>query len=329
MWKPKLQQADCLQFLSQQPDNSVDLILTDPPYFRFLATAWDRQWKTRDEYLAWLEQVLVEYRRVLKPAGSLYVFASPRMAGHVECLVGQHFNVLNHIVWRKNSGPHNKACKEQLRAYFAQTERIIFAEQMDAGKAHQMECNQLKMDVFEPLRKYLADALEESGISKQQIEEACGNFMHRHWFGKSQWVLPSETDYRLLQQLFNGHLNQNYDQVKHRFILLNKSYLELKNEYDHLRRPFSVTKHVSFTDVWDFNPTPARKGRHPCEKPLPLIEHIIAASSRPGQVVMDTFVGSGSTAIAAMRLGRKFIGCEMGDVEFKQASERINAEAVK
>lgn len=317
------QQADCLKFLKKQPDNSVDLILTDPPYFRFLSAAWDRQWKTREEYLAWLEPILVEYRRVLKPSGSLYLFASPRMSSHVECLIAKHFNVLNHIVWRKNSGPHNKACKEQLRAYFAQTERIIFAEQLDSARQYDKQCAALKGDVFEPLRLYLVDALERSGITRKQIEAATGNQMHGHWFGKSQWQLPSEKDYKTLQLLFNGFLSKDYDQVKRRFKLLNKTYLELKEAHADLRRHFAVTKHVPFTDVWDFNPTPARPGRHPCEKPLPLIEHIINASSRPGQVVMDTFVGSGSTPVAALKLGRKFVGCELGKDEFQQAKKRL------
>ena len=64
-------------------------------------------------------------------------------------------------------------------------------------------------------------------------------------------------------------------------------------------------------------------GKHPCEKPLDLMRHIIEASSRPGDVVLDTFVGSGSTAIACRELGRVFVGCEMGDVEFVGAVERL------
>ena len=53
------------------------------------------------------------------------------------------------------------------------------------------------------------------------------------------------------------------------------------------------------------------------------MRHIIEASSRPGDVVLDTFVGSGSTAIACRELGRVFVGCEMGDVEFVGAVERL------
>lgn len=318
-----LQQADCLLFLKSLPDNSVDLIVTDPPYYRFLNVGWDRQWASQKQYLHWFGRVLAQYQRVLKPNGSLYVFASHRLACHIECLVEQHFNKLNHIVWRKHSGPHNKACKSQLRSYFSQTERIIFAEQCNSEKAWQNQLNRLKGDVFKPLRDYLLQEVKKAGVTRQQIHKACGNQMLGAGISKSQWQLPSERDYRILQQLLNNQLNKDYAAVKHEFTLLNRSYLSLKQQHQQLRRPFAVTKEVPFTDVWDFKPTPARKGRHPCEKPLPLIEHIITTSSRPGETVLDTFTGSGSTAVAAFNTGRNFIGCELGEEEYQQAKERI------
>ncbi len=44
--------ADCLQYLKTLDDNSVDLILTDPPYFRIKANAWDNQWPDVESFLA-------------------------------------------------------------------------------------------------------------------------------------------------------------------------------------------------------------------------------------------------------------------------------------
>ncbi|WP_169740935.1 MULTISPECIES: DNA methyltransferase [Methylomicrobium] len=52
---------------------------------------------------------------------------------------------------------------------------------------------------------------------------------------------------------------------------------------------------------------------HPCERPLDLMRHIVEASSRPGDMVLDTFDGSGSMAIACRALGRGFVGCENGE----------------
>jgi len=95
--------GDCLHVLPALPDNSVDLILTDPPYFKVKGDAWDNQWDTPAHFLAWLDLVLVEFARILKPNGSLYLFASPQMGARVEILVGGRFKVLTNIRWRKEA----------------------------------------------------------------------------------------------------------------------------------------------------------------------------------------------------------------------------------
>jgi site-specific DNA-methyltransferase (adenine-specific) len=62
-------------------------------------------------------------------------------------------------------------------------------------------------------------------------------------------------------------------------------------------------------------------GRHPTQKPLALLERIIAASTRPGDTVLDPFAGSGTTGVAALRLGRSFIGIE-SDAEYVRLAAR-------
>lgn len=92
----RLINADTTAFIKTLPDNSVDLIATDPPYFRVKSCDWDNQWKNEDEYLAWLDALLVEFWRVLKPNGSLYMFCGSRLASDTELLVRQRFDVLSH-----------------------------------------------------------------------------------------------------------------------------------------------------------------------------------------------------------------------------------------
>ncbi|EHV9221752.1 site-specific DNA-methyltransferase, partial [Escherichia coli] len=48
--------ADCLEFIRSLPENSVDLIVTDPPSFKVKPEGWDNQWKGDDDYLKWLDQ---------------------------------------------------------------------------------------------------------------------------------------------------------------------------------------------------------------------------------------------------------------------------------
>ncbi len=68
-----------------------------------------------------------------------------------------------------------------------------------------------------------------------------------------------------------------------------------------------------------------RHGRHPTQKPLALIERCLAASTMPGQRVLDPFAGSGSTGVAALRLGRRFVGCEIDEAYARLASARMRA----
>lgn len=68
---------------------------------------------------------------------------------------------------------------------------------------------------------------------------------------------------------------------------------------------------------------PDRERVHPNEKPLRLMEQIVATHSQPGDMVLDPFMGSGTTGVAAIRLGRRFIGIELDPAHFVTACERI------
>ena len=320
--------ADCLDHMRSMPDNAVDAVVTDPPYFRVKGEAWDNQWKDRAAFLSWMGELCAEWQRILRPNGSLWVFASPQMAAGVECKVGEYFNVLNSVVWVKacagGGGRWKLACKEELRSLFPRTERIIFAEHHGAdniakGEAgYVRKCDELRGFVFEPLRAYLAGEMKRAGHSLVSVNKAWqawkgGNGgMSSHWFSTSQWALPTAENYQWLRNLFNGAGGEY-----------------LRRDYEDLRRPFAVTAEDQYTDVWEFQTVPAAPGKHVCEKPLPLMRHIIKASTKPGAVVLDCFAGSGSTGCAAVELGRDFIGIEKDELWAQRARARIAHHAAQ
>jgi site-specific DNA-methyltransferase (adenine-specific) len=80
--------------------------------------------------------------------------------------------------------------------------------------------------------------------------------------------------------------------------------------------------------VWPL-PTPGPReklqGRHPTQKPLALLERVIAASSAEGDLVLDPFMGSGTTGVAAAMSGRRFLGVEMNPEYLELAAKRIRA----
>lgn len=321
-------QGDCLAVLPTLPDNSVDLVLTDPPYFKVKGDAWDRQWDKPSEFLIWLDAVVEQLARVLKPNGSLYLFASPQMGARVECQVAVRLNVLNSIIWRKAEGRHKASSKESLRAYFPQTERIIFAEHYGAdniakGEAgYAAKCDELRGFIFEPLRAYIAGEWERAGLTSRDANAATNSQMAGHYLTRVQWTLPTRAKYEQLREYANRHggeyLRKDYEYLR-------KDYEELRKDYEELRRPFAVTPEVPYTDVWDFPTVQAYPGKHPCEKPQALLRHIITASSKPGAVVLDAFAGSGSTGVACKALGRQFIGIELSEQYANGARAKIAA----
>ena len=64
---------------------------------------------------------------------------------------------------------------------------------------------------------------------------------------------------------------------------------------------------------------------HPQEKPVALLEYLIKTYSNEGEVVLDATIGSGTTAVAAMKCGRKFIGFELDEKNFAVAEKRIES----
>jgi adenine-specific DNA-methyltransferase len=328
--------GDCLDVLPTLPDDSVDLIATDPPYYRVKGEEWDRQWKTPALFLAWLDRVLEQFARVLKPNGSLYLFASPKMAARVEVLIRGRFEVLNSIRWRKDAGWQKKARKEDLRGFFDSSETIIFAEHFGADSAakgeagYEAKCDELRGFVFEPLRAYFDAERKRSGLTSDQIMDGMARLtgkrytFARHTFSTSQWELPTRDQYDAARVLFGpGYLLRPYEDLRREYEDLRREYEDLRREYEDLRRPFAVSADVPYTDVWDFPVVRPYSGKHVCEKPLDLCRHIIRASSRPGAVVLDAFLGSGAMGEAALVEGRRFVGIEKDPEWCARARERL------
>lgn len=301
--------GDCLEILKDIPDNSIDLICTDPPYFKVKKDWWDRQWKKTEGFLSWLDSVAEQWQRVLKPNGSLYCFASPKMAARVEVMLGERFAILSNIVWNKlfeypdgdrRATAFRARDHSSFREYFDYSERIIFCEHYGADNAG-------------VLGEFLKQKRESAGLTCDAIEKALGYTDNRGRGSRlfCRWEtgnsLPTSDDFCKALQVIGDDL----------------PYEKLRQQYEELRRPFSVTADVPYTDVWTFPTVSHYPGKHPCEKPAELLEHIIKASSRPGAVVLDSFAGSGSTLLASKKLGRNYVGIEIDPHWVDTANQRL------
>ena len=253
--------------------------------------------------------------------GSAYVFASPAMTTAVERVVGERFKVLNSIRWAKLGGDNlRRVSLPTMRSYVSIWEGIIFAEQFGSdgsalrGSGWADACAKLHAGVFEPLREYLAKERDAAGLTNRQIDGHLGtNGMAGHYFGGSQWSLPTAEVFEKLAAV----------------IPFAREYEDLRAEYEDLRRPFNITNRKMSEDIWFFHSVAKYPGKHPCEKPRELLRHMMDASSKPGDLILDPFAGSGSTLEAARQAGRRAVGIEQDERWCEHAASRLAQQQIE
>ncbi len=223
-----------------------------------------------------------------------------------------------------------------MRSYLAPWEEVVFAEQYgdryaDASKA-------LHKDVYAPLGRYIQQERERAGLTIDQVDVGLGYVRRknphrgtelcRRWEEGSS--LPTERDYLRLRVLLNegggNYLRREYEELRREYEELRREYEELRREYEELRRPFFADPDA--TDVWTFPTVSPYPGKHPCEKPVAMMERIVSNSSRPDALVLDCFMGSGSTMLAALKLGRRFVGIEADERWCEVAASRLSQESL-
>jgi len=109
-----IKNADCLEYLKTLENESVDLVLTDPPYFIGFdgGKGWDSQWKTEDEYLSWCAEWTQECIRVLKPNRMLIVWGTLKtetfLKYKLQTSADARVTPQNEIIWSYNWGGRAK-----------------------------------------------------------------------------------------------------------------------------------------------------------------------------------------------------------------------------
>jgi site-specific DNA-methyltransferase (adenine-specific)/modification methylase len=67
--------------------------------------------------------------------------------------------------------------------------------------------------------------------------------------------------------------------------------------------------------------------KHPTQKPIRVLQKVVKIASNKGDIVLDPFMGVGSVGVAALRLGRRFLGIEIEEKYYKAAEKRLEEEA--
>ncbi len=190
---------------------------------------------------------------------------------------------------------------------------------------------------FPTMRKYFYDLLCYMGETNIGISKKLGHRKAEHCFyvmpkktviekigqkadhcfryGSTQWDMPTSETYQELINTFNIDKWEGFREYES----LRQEYESLRQEYESLRYVFNNQK--THHSVWNYEIAP--KIGHVTPKPIPLIENIIRHSSNEGDIILDPFIGSGTTAIAALNTGRFFIGIEKEEKYVEIARKRI------
>ncbi|ARU17447.1 XRE family transcriptional regulator [Croceicoccus marinus] len=287
--------GDALECLPRIPSGSVDLVLVDPPYHstKKANIYGDSDFDHDDHFVDWIKALGREWKRILRPNGSLYLFCSSDMAPFLCVALSEDYNLQSLITWTKPNEPgydgwRQKMKKTSLRRWYPHSERIIFATPAADGNLKRA-----------PFGHFLKACRKQCGLTSNQLTEMTGAYGKVNNGGAvSNWEtgrnIPSRDQYGKICDA-----------------LRSTGEIRLMPRYEDVIRAFNVDPKEPWVDVWDFMNVRQYRGKHPAEKPQDMLRHIIRTSSYEGDVVLDCFAGSGSTLAAAVSLDRRAIGIEI------------------
>ncbi|MBC6953536.1 MAG: site-specific DNA-methyltransferase [Leptolyngbya sp. PLA2] len=287
--------GDALHLLRRLPDRCADLVILDPPYWKVVGETWDYKWRTEEDYRAWCREWFAEVARVCKRSASLYLFGYVRNLVYLfHDIVSLGFEFRQELIVDKGikciAGRKTSTYKQ-----FPNTTETIFFFVYDAKPA---------------IRQVLLARAKELGLSAKEINSRLGVKSN----GGGVWSLY--TGENILAQVPTPEMWERLESV-----------LDFKAPDD--LKGFVFQPQMGLTNVWQDIDFYAEDRIHRTQKPVRLIERLALASSTPGQVILDPFAGSGTSAVVAKMLGRKCIAFEIDPEMAERANKRLAGGVAK
>ncbi|MBZ0155438.1 MAG: site-specific DNA-methyltransferase [Alphaproteobacteria bacterium] len=262
--------------------------------------------KGADSFIAMIYKRLSLMRDLLAEDGSIYVHLDYRMLHHVRLVLDEIFgnsSFTNEVIW-KRSLPHNDPKKygaiHDSVLYYRKSDKFIFNQQYTGLDSDYIDSHYSSVD--ENGRQYQLTSLAATGpgparkFDDREISPPKGN----HWRYSQEKIDELLKDGRIV---FTSTGNPRY-----------KRYL------DEMKGPALQT---IWDDVLPVNSQAKERIDYPTQKPEALLERIIKASSNENDIVADFFCGSGTTLAVAEKLGRKWIGSDLGKFAIHTTRKRM------
>jgi len=338
----KLILGDNLEILKTLESESIDLIYLDPPFFsnRNYEVIWGdageiRSFQDRwsggiDHYIAWLKDRVIEMYRVLKPTGSIFLHCDWHANAEIKVFVlnkifGEQ-NFKNEIIWQRTNA-HNDARRRMPHLWdsiFYYTKSENFCYNTIFGKIKQ-EYKDKTYRYEDERGKYRLGDLTGPNISKGESGSAWRGFDPSS-IGRS-WAVPN----KIVVELVGEQKCKMMSVLQKLDLLCEKGYIYFsKTGTPSVKRYLDLSEGSIVGDFWNdiLNVQSNAKERigYPTQKPESLLERIILCASNEDDVVLDPFVGGGTTVAVADKLKRNWIGIDQSVQAVKVSEMRLQRQ---
>lgn len=297
--------TDCLKGLKSLPDSSVQCCITSPPYWRlrdYNIAGQLGQEATPELYVAALVEVLNEVKRVLKPDGTLWLN------------IGDAY-------WGSGKAGKNPDYQKKHTEFGKPSKNTARYGQPTTGKHAEIKPKDLMglpWMVSFALRKqgwYLRQDIiwHKPGPMPESATDRCTR-AHEYIF-----LLSKNPKYYYDNKAIKTQAKGKTEHDRVSRVAKKQFTSPLINGFKKPRGPYTTANRRS---VWSISTKPF-KGKHSAAFPPEIPELCMKAGSRIGDIILDPFMGAGTTALVAVQLKRKYIGFELNPEYVKLANDRL------
>ncbi len=282
-------------------------------------------------YLIYMVQRLLHMKSILRPTGSIYLHCDPTASHYIKVMMDGifgHKNFRNEIIWQRTKA-HGRAKKwgpiHDTVLFYSVSEHFTWNRVFESYDQSYLDSHYRYTDAHGVHRLVTLDGPGiRNGSSGQPWKNIDPTVKGRHW------ELPPD---RALPEWFvhpSGYADMT---VQERLEVLDTAgllYWPPRGTLPQYKRYLSVSEgnpiQDVITDIDAINSQAGERLGYPTQKPVALLERIIAASSNKGEVIFDPFCGCGTTIYAAEKLGRRWIGCDIAILSVKLIREILTGE---
>ena len=328
--------GNCEDILTEIPDESIGCVITSPPYWQMRkyhangndASLMIGEEKTPEEYVKRIAAIFHQIKRILKSDGSVWLNLGDKY--HNKNLMGMPWRVAlamqedgwilrNDVIWHQIRG--TQSAKDRLRDVHEHVFHFV------KSKKYYYDTDIIRVKPRNLPTINGEEVISATGVSgKKYRRQILGSKV----LNEQERAAAIKALDQTLERMKKGELVDFRMAIRGEQRTFHSDNLEISGRAKELKtKGFYVTvsnaKGPLPTDIWNIVPEDEwRKDGHYAVFPTKLLELPIKATSRAGSVILDPFMGTGSTLVAANQLNRQGLGIELSEEYVEVARNRLN-----